>query len=179
MQRESDPVLEELAAVEASLARLHAHLEARECIPRAAAQIEVLACTVGEHTAAISLPLVEELVLLPRLTPLTDVPAWVIGTMNLRGQRVPVIDVLARIEQRPREQALSDAIVVVRFQGRRSGLVVQDVAGVERVPSELLRLAINEIALAKYVLAVLPVQDRAGLLLSVARLTSNTKELSL
>lgn len=66
------------------------------------------------------------------VTPLPGSPAAVLGVRNLRGQVVPVVD-LAVVLGLPAAPA-PERIVIAENAGRRAGLAVDDVAGVEQLP---------------------------------------------
>ena len=66
------------------------------------------------------------------VTPLPGSPAAVLGVRNLRGQVVPVVD-LAVVLGLPAAPA-PERIVIAEDSGRRAGLAVDEVAGVEELP---------------------------------------------
>jgi chemotaxis signal transduction protein len=67
---------------------------------------------------------------LGELTPVPGAGAWVLGVRNLRGQVLPVVDLAAVFGLTSSEP---DRIVIAERAGRKLGLAVDSIAGVERL----------------------------------------------
>ncbi|MEO5330434.1 MAG: chemotaxis protein CheW [Magnetococcus sp. YQC-5] len=86
--------------------------------------------------------LVQELVRLPEIVPMEDAPAFIVGVINLRGRVVPVVDLNIRMGRlSTADYALTDAIVILEWQGMPMGIIINDVREVR----ELLPGAIEEV----------------------------------
>ena len=81
---------------------------------------------LGETLFAIEARWVVEVVWLPTLTAVEELPDWVVGLFSLRGSIVPVADLSLRFGHAPRRRLLTDQVVVVDFQGTRFGLIVSE-----------------------------------------------------
>lgn len=130
---------------------------------------EYLACRLGGVELGLRLDHVEEVVPIARLAALPEAPAWVSGLLNLRGESLPVIDGLARIERRPRAPELSDLVVVCSLRERRFGLVVQEVLEVRSADGSQVASA-GEVPHAPYLVGVVESGDRSVQLMSLERL---------
>jgi purine-binding chemotaxis protein CheW len=75
---------------------------------------------------AINVHEVREVVPLPELTPLSDVPPFVCGIFNLRGRLVTAIDLRRRIGLGHRPWDLKNAVLVVCFREGLYGLIVDE-----------------------------------------------------
>ena len=73
---------------------------------------------------AVSIQQVREVVPLPELTPLADAPSFVSGIFNLRGKVVTVIDLRKRLELPRRPWDRKTAVLVVPFEEKLFGLIV-------------------------------------------------------
>ena len=73
---------------------------------------------------AISIRQVREVVPLPELTPLADAPPFVRGIFNLRGKVVTAIDLRQRLELPRRPWDRKTAVLVVPFEEKLFGLIV-------------------------------------------------------
>ena len=73
---------------------------------------------------AISIRQVREVVPLPELTPLADAPPFVSGIFNLRGKVVTAIDLRQRLELPRRPWDRKTAVLVVPFEEKLFGLIV-------------------------------------------------------
>ena len=137
-------------------------------------ELDVLRCRVGDNQAAFLQESVEEVVMMARLTPVPEAPSWAPGLLNLRGTMAPVVDVVARIGREVRRPALSDRIVVCSIDGRRVGLIVQEVLGVDRCETADVEPPPQDIPCAPYLLGVLHGDGTPIMLLSVACLVATS-----
>ena len=80
-----------------------------------------------------------EIVGMQRIVDVPDVPHYVKGVINLRGQVIPVIDVRARFKMPEAEYDDRTVIIVVEHKGVKTGFIVDGV-------SEVLELSENEIS---------------------------------
>jgi purine-binding chemotaxis protein CheW len=65
-----------------------------------------------------------------KLKPLPACQAWVLGTLNLRGTPIPVVDLRQRIGGEMDPLAKTDLIVICRVAGGVCGMRVQDAVDV-------------------------------------------------
>jgi len=166
---EPGPLVTRLVALETEARALRAQLARLEAAG-AAAHGGWLALRVGDLLACLSLDLVDEVVPVARLSPLPEAPAWVPGLLDRAGELLPVVDVLARIERRARDAALTDRIVIARAGARRLGLLVQDVLGLREGAAGALEAVPANAPHAPYVGGVVPLDLGHAALLSPALL---------
>ncbi len=89
---------------------------------------------------AVPVERVREVVRLRPITPIPRVPDDVRGVISLRGEIVQVIDARRRLGVAPVEPTLTSRIVIVNdAEGNRSGLLVDAVTEVLRVPEAAIR----------------------------------------
>ncbi|MFQ5903376.1 MAG: chemotaxis protein CheW [Candidatus Binatia bacterium] len=86
----------------------------------------LLTFTLDQVWYAINVQEVQEVVPLPELTPLTDAPPFVSGIFNLRGHIVTTIDLRQRMGLRRRPWDIKNAVLIVPFQQRLYGLIVDE-----------------------------------------------------
>lgn len=70
---------------------------------------------------------VEEIVPLPYITPLANLPSFIRGIINLRGTAVPVLDLRKRIGLKSKSDELNDTVIIVNFHDTITGLIVDRV----------------------------------------------------
>lgn len=81
---------------------------------------------VGRHTLAIPLDYVREVVNMPVLSSLPGAPRHIRGLLNLRGEAIPVFDLMSRLSLRS-SSAISDQLIVIAHQdGHTLGVCVDD-----------------------------------------------------
>jgi chemotaxis signal transduction protein len=164
-------LLGELQLLEQKLAELRSRVVGsveRESLPDG--QMPLLLVRLGSERVAILQRHVVEVVMYARLTALPEAPPWIPGVLNCRGQSVLVLDALARVQRAARRPELTDLIVILDYEGRRVGLIVQEIYGVDSAPREALQAPSKDLDQAPYLLGVLHLADRATLLFSVGAL---------
>jgi len=77
---------------------------------------------------------VRESVWLPELTPVEEVPPWIVGLFSLRGCIVPVADLHLCFGHPARPYSPGDQVVVTEVDGLPMGLIVGEVLGVVDLP---------------------------------------------
>lgn len=91
---------------------------------------------LGQEDYGIEISHVTEIVGMQNITEVPDMPNFVKGVVNLRGQVIPVIDMRLRFRMSPREYDERTCIVVVDIQNIQLGLVVDTVNEVRTIPQE-------------------------------------------
>jgi len=79
----------------------------------------------GAHYALES-DAVREMVWLPELSPLEEVPPKVVGAFNLRGQVIPVLDLALCFGHPPSPPGVSDAVIIITAGGIPLGIVAHE-----------------------------------------------------
>ncbi len=87
-------------------------------------QTQFLVFSLDQRLYGLSLECVERAVLTPRITPLPDAPAGLLGVFNLQGENVAVLNLRQRFGLEDRPLALSDPLVLCRLGARRLALWV-------------------------------------------------------
>ncbi len=90
---------------------------------------------------AVPMDNVLELQRLPRITPLPDVPDWLRGVTNLRGDVLSVVDLRSLLGLPSAESAVSQRLIVVRstLEEIATGWIVDRVIGVRRLAMQNLQ----------------------------------------
>ena len=86
---------------------------------------------IGPEDYALPVESVTEVAELGDVTPVPGAPAGVLGARNLRGQVLPVIDMATVFGL---SSSTPSCLIVADHDGRRAGLAVDAVAGVEPLP---------------------------------------------
>lgn len=85
---------------------------------------------LGKEVYGIGIAHVTEIVGIQNITEVPDMPNFVKGVVNLRGQVIPVIDVRLRFSMEARDYDERTCIVVVNINNVQLGLVVDTVSEV-------------------------------------------------
>lgn len=82
---------------------------------------------------------VEEIFLLPELTPVAEAPADIIGLLDLRSQVIPLMHLTLRFGHHLDRCHLNDCAIVVDSQGLQIGFVVHEVQEVRYIDSRTIK----------------------------------------
>ncbi len=95
-----------------------------------------LSFRLGEEDYCLEIRHVTEIVGIQKVTEVPDMPSFVKGVVNLRGQVIPVIDMRSRFNMPGRAYDERTCIVVVSLNGSLVGLVVDTVNEVRTIESQ-------------------------------------------
>jgi purine-binding chemotaxis protein CheW len=100
-------------------------------------------------------------------TPVPGAASYIAGLIQIRGRVIPVVDLRKRFGMPAIERQLDNRVIVVEFEGRRVGLLVDTAREVMKVPAEAFRpppeLIVEQVG--HYVKAVAEVDKRLLMLL--------------
>jgi purine-binding chemotaxis protein CheW len=88
---------------------------------------------LGHEDYGIEIRYVTEIVGMQKITEVPDMPNFVKGVVNLRGQVIPVIDMRLRFHMMQQDYDERTCIVVVNIGGAQVGLVVDTVNEVRNI----------------------------------------------
>lgn len=127
---------------------------------------------LGDEVYGIEIAYVIEIVGIQKITEVPDMPGFVKGVINLRGQVIPVMDVRLRFNMEPRDYDERTCVVVVKLEETSVGLVVDTVQEVREIPEENVspppKVATS--SGGRYILGMGKVGDEVKILLDVNKL---------
>ena len=91
---------------------------------------------IGQEDFGIEICHVTEIVNIPHITEVPDMPDFVKGVINLRGQVIPVMDVRTRFRLPPQAYNERTCVIVVSMNETQVGLIVDTVSEVLDIPAE-------------------------------------------
>jgi len=97
-------------------------------------ELQIVGFQVGAETFGLPIAAVREIIRVPEITAVPNVPDHIVGVINLRGKIVPVIDLPKRFGAASRAGSAKNRIVVVEMDGRWVGLIVHSATEVLRLP---------------------------------------------
>ncbi len=127
---------------------------------------------LADEEYGIGIMHVTEIVGLQNITEVPDMPEFVKGVVNLRGQVIPVIDVRLRFHMQPKEYDERTCIIVLNIRDVQIGLVVDTVNEVLTIDEKLISpppkvAAANS---AQYIKGLGKINDEVKILLSGEKL---------
>lgn len=100
------------------------------------AESKFLMCKLGNEMYGIDISYVTDIIELQKITEVPDMPEYVRGVINLRGQVIPVIDLRRRFEMEPREYDDRTVITVVQIRGSSIGFIIDTATEVQDIPEK-------------------------------------------
>src|SRR5579885_3577019 len=98
-------------------------------------ELQIVGFRVGNETYGVPITALHEIVRVPEITAVPDAPEYMEGVINLRGKIVSVIDLRKRFGIKDASPSRRNRILVVEFNGRLSGLIVDSASEVLKIPA--------------------------------------------
>ena len=95
-----------------------------------------LMCKLGNEVYGIDIKHVTDIIELQKITEVPDMPDYVKGVINLRGQVIPVIDMRLRFKMQAREYDDRTVITVVQIQNNSIGFIIDTATEVQDIPEK-------------------------------------------
>src|SRR5246127_789156 len=97
-------------------------------------ELQIVGFQVWRETYGVPITSLHEIVRVPEITAVPDAPEYMEGVINLRGKIVSVIDLRKRFGIKETTPSRRNRILVVEFNGRLSGLIVDSASEVLKIP---------------------------------------------
>jgi chemotaxis signal transduction protein len=127
--------------------------------------------TPGMAGASYALPLshVREVDRLPGVTPLPNVPSWLLGAANLHGEIVSVVDLAAFLGLGAARPSRETRLLACRHGGMEVGLMVERVRDIRELPDAAIRPPAGQLRgrVGRYLAGVFTGDGRLTLVLDV------------
>lgn len=127
---------------------------------------------LADEVYGIEIYHVTEVVGLQKITKVPDMPDFVKGVINLRGQVIPVMDVRIRFKMPPRDYDDRTCVVVVNVKETAIGLVVDEVSEVLDIPEKQIEPPpkVSKSGTSRFVQGLGKVGDRVTIILNAKKL---------
>jgi|SRR5215472_953366 len=98
-------------------------------------ELQIVGFRVGRETYGVPITSLHEIVRVPEITAVPDAPEYMEGVINLRGKIVSVMDLRKRFGAKSATPHRRNRILVVEYNGRLSGLIVDSASEVLKIGS--------------------------------------------
>jgi purine-binding chemotaxis protein CheW len=132
---------------------------------------QLLLFRLADHIGGIELEIVREILPPPPATRLPGAPSYVRGLVNVRGTVITVIDLVARLYDRP--SSPDGPVMLIEHQNRVVGVAVDEVIEVRPLPPEGWQTPIGDLLPGGIVYAMGEIDSRTVLLLDIPGLLTN------
>lgn len=120
--------------MEKSIEELNFDMETYDELDEDAQKDKYLTFHLGNEDYGIEIRHVIEIVVMQDITEVPDMPEFIIGVINLRGQVISVMDIRKRFKLEAREYDDRTCIIVVRINDISVGIIVDTVNEVINIP---------------------------------------------
>ena len=136
--------------------------------------LQVVSFALGSEEYGVDIAQVQEINRMVAITRVPRAPQFMEGVINLRGQRIPIIDLRERFGMVRSERTKNTRIVVTEIGSKRLGMVVDSVSEVLRLPVEQIEDAPDLVAGGdtEYIRGVGKMGDRLIIVLDLGRVIS-------
>ncbi|RME37477.1 MAG: chemotaxis protein CheW [Planctomycetota bacterium] len=133
--------------------------------------LQIVSFRLANETYGVDIHHVQEIILIGRITEMPQVPPYVRGLINLRGNVIPVLDLRVRFGLPVAEQTDDSRIIVLNVDGKTMGVMVDAVEEVLRIQSAQIDTAPPGMAGVgkEYVRGLVNVNDHLLILLDVEK----------
>ncbi|OVE81444.1 hypothetical protein BVY04_03330 [bacterium M21] len=143
--------------------------------------VQVVSFKLHEEEYAIEITKAKEIILVEGVTRVPQMPDFIEGIINLRGNVIPVIDLRKRFGLPVSALDEQSRIVVTRMESKIIGLIVDSVSQVMKVPKSQIQEPPETIAglAGEYLLGIGRVEERMILLLDTEKILKSNEEIVL
>jgi purine-binding chemotaxis protein CheW len=130
---------------------------------------QVVSFRIGKELFGVHIHTVQEIVRVPQITAVPEMPSFVDGVINLRGRIVSIIDLGKRIRIQASSRTKTSRILIVEVENKVVGLLVDAVNAILRIPPEAIEPAPDVVSMVgrEYILGVGKLPDSLIILLSL------------
>ncbi len=130
---------------------------------------QVVSFRIGKERFGVPIESVQEIVRVPEITVVPEMPSFVDGVINLRGKIISIIDLGKRLKMDGATRAKSNRILVVEVENKVVGLLVDGVYSILKIPPEAVEPAPDIVSVvgAEYILGVGKLPETLIILLSL------------
>ena len=129
---------------------------------------------LNDEDYGVEIEYVTEIVCIPKITEVPDLPDFVKGVVNLRGQVIPVLDLRTKFHMEPREYDAKTCVIVIHLDKMFIGLIVDTVQDVREILPENVSPAphLSNAPASRYILGLGKVGEAVNILLDVKKILS-------
>lgn len=98
--------------------------------------IQVIVFSLGEERYGVEISQVKEIILPTQITRIPNVPGFVEGVLNLRGQIATIINLRKRLGKESKKNDENTRIIVIEYNNATMGMMVDSVSEVKYLSSQ-------------------------------------------
>lgn len=107
---------------------------------------QLVVFTLGEEEYAVDISYAQEIIRIPQITKIPNVPRFIEGIINLRGKIIPILDLKERFNIGHTDRGIDSRLLILELDGLKAGIVVDDVSEVIKVEEQSIQRLDDEIS---------------------------------
>jgi purine-binding chemotaxis protein CheW len=131
---------------------------------------------LGNEVYGVNILHVTDIIELQKITEVPDMPDYIRGVINLRGQVIPVMDLRLRFKMEFREYDDRTCIIIVNINENPIGFIVDTVSEVQEIPEKNIDPSPDfksEGARERYIMGLGKVENEVKILIDAEKLVRN------
>jgi purine-binding chemotaxis protein CheW len=130
---------------------------------------QVVNFRIGRESFGVPIDNVQEIVRVPEITVVPEMPSFVEGVINLRGKIVSIVDLSKRLKIAAAPRAKSSRVLIVEVDDKIIGLLVDSVNAILQIPQEAVEPTPDTVTPvgADYIIGVGKLHDKLIILLNL------------
>ena len=133
---------------------------------------QIVTFRLGEEEYGVDIMKVQEIILLGQITQVPEVPDYIEGVINLRGNVIPIIDLRKRFKHNEFAVSEETRIIVLNVKEKTMGVIVDAVSEVLRVAKDTIDPAPAAISGTgkEYIQGLIKLEKRLLILLEIEKI---------
>lgn len=107
---------------------------------------QLVVFTLGEEEYVVDISYAQEIIRIPQITKIPNVPRFIEGIINLRGKIIPIFDLKERFNIGHTDKGIDSRLLILELDGLKAGIVVDDVSEVIKVEEQSIQRLDDEIS---------------------------------
>ena len=139
---------------------------------------QIITFFLGSEEFGVDILLIQEIIRLSPITEVPNTPFFMEGVINIRGKVVPVIDLRKRLNIPVAPMDKATRIIVIDFENRVTGFIVDSVSKVVTIPGDTIQGAPDMITAGvdiEYISGVSRFEDRLIILLDFTKILTESE----
>jgi purine-binding chemotaxis protein CheW len=109
--------------------------------------VEYVVFSLGSEEYGIEISFAQEIIRIPKqIIKLPNMPSYIEGMINLRGNVIPIIDLKKRFGFEQTERTLDSRLLILNFENMLLGTIVDDVSEVVKIENEAIEMLSSEMS---------------------------------
>ncbi|WP_434510746.1 chemotaxis protein CheW [Desulfitobacterium sp. AusDCA] len=99
---------------------------------------QLIVFNLGNEEYGINISFAKEIVRIPQITKVPNMPAFMEGIIDLRGQVIPIVDPKKKFGFAQTERGIDSKLLILDLEGMNLGVIVDDVSEVVNISENAL-----------------------------------------